>query len=45
MALDMEATYEALERIAEIQPKLAEVLNMSVAEMDFSTIRRVLNHE
>jgi signal transduction histidine kinase/DNA-binding response OmpR family regulator len=45
MALDMEETYEVLERIAEIQPELAGMLRMRVEEMDFSTIRRVLNHE
>ncbi len=45
MSLDMEATYEVLERVAEIQPELAGLLKMRVEEMDFSTIRRVLNHE
>jgi CheY-like chemotaxis protein len=45
MALDMEETYEVVERIAEIQPELAGMLRMRVEEMDFSAIRRVLNHE
>jgi hypothetical protein len=45
MALDMEETYEVLERIADIQPELAGMLRMRVEEMDFSTIRRVLNRE
>jgi len=45
IALDMEKGYEVLERIAEIQPKLAVILRMRVEEMDFTTIRRVLNHE
>ena len=45
MSSDMEVTYEVLERIAEIQPELAGLLKMRVEEMDFSTIRRVLNHE
>jgi len=45
MTLDMEATYEVLERIAEIQPELAGLLRMRVEEADFSAIKRVLNHE
>jgi len=45
IALDMEETYVVLERIAEIQPELAGMLRMRVEEMDFSTIRRVLNRE
>jgi len=45
MALDMEETYEVLERIADIQPELAGMLRKRVEEMDFSTIRRVLNRE
>ncbi len=45
IALDMEKTYEVLERIAKIQPKLADMLRMRVEETDFSTIRRVLNRE
>ena len=45
IALDMEKTYEVLERISEIQPKLADMLRMRVEEIDFTTIRRVLNHE
>ena len=45
IALDMEKGYEILERIAEIQPKLADMLRMRVEEMDFSTIRKVLKHE
>ncbi len=45
MALDMEETHKVLERIAEIQPDLADMLRIRVEEMDFSTIRRVLNHE
>jgi DNA-binding response OmpR family regulator len=45
IALDMEETYEVLERIAEIQPQLADMLRMCVEEIDFSTIRRVLNRE
>jgi len=45
IALDMEKTYEVLERIAEMQPKLADMLRMRVEEMDFSAIRRVLNRE
>jgi CheY-like chemotaxis protein len=44
-SLDMEEAYGVLERIAEIQPRLADMLRMRVEEMDFSTIRRVLNHE
>jgi len=45
IALDMEKTYEVLEGIAEIQPKLADILKIRVDEMDFTTIRRILNHE
>jgi CheY-like chemotaxis protein len=45
IALDMEKTYEVLERISEIQPKLADMLRMRVEEIDFSNIRKVLNHE
>ena len=45
IALDMEKTYEVLERISEIQPKLADLLRIKVEEMDFSNIRKVLNHE
>ena len=40
-----EVSHEVLERIAEIQPELAGMLRRRVEEMDFATIRRVLNHE
>jgi len=45
MALDMEEMAEVLERIVEVQPDLADMLRMCVEEIDFSTIRRVLNRE
>jgi hypothetical protein len=44
-ALDMEETYKVIDRIAEIQPDLAGMLRMYVEELDFSTIRNILNHE
>jgi CheY-like chemotaxis protein len=43
-ALDMEETYKVLERITEIQPELAGLLRMYVEELDFSTIRNILNN-
>jgi hypothetical protein len=45
MGLDMEETHKVLERITEIQPELAGMLRMYVAELDFSSIRNILNHE
>ena len=45
VALDMEEAREVLERIAETQPELAAMLRMSVEEMDFAAIRRILTRE
>jgi signal transduction histidine kinase/CheY-like chemotaxis protein len=45
MALDMEEMSEALERTAKTQPDLADMLKLCVEEIDFSTIRRVLNRD
>ena len=45
IALDLEEMSETLEQIAKIQPELTGMLRMCAEEMDFSTIRRVLNRE
>ncbi|MEJ1356514.1 MAG: response regulator [Candidatus Sedimenticola sp. (ex Thyasira tokunagai)] len=43
--LDIEESYEALERIAETEPALANMLRACVDEMNFGTIQKVLKHE
>jgi len=42
-ALDMEEAYEVIERVAKLQPDLAGILKLHVDEMDFSSIKRVLD--
>jgi PAS domain S-box-containing protein len=45
VALDMEEAREALEQIAANQPELAAMLSVSVEDMDFAAIRRILTRE
>ena len=43
--LDLEESYEVLDRIAETEPELSNMLRVCADEMDFSTIQKVLKHE
>lgn len=43
--LDMEASYEILERVHKAEPKLADTLRGWVDEMNFASIKKVLNHD
>lgn len=43
--LDIEQSYEVLDRIAETEPELANMLRVCVDELDFGTIQKALKHE
>ncbi|MES9900676.1 MAG: transporter substrate-binding domain-containing protein [Sedimenticola sp.] len=45
IALDLEESYEVLDRVAETEPELSNMLRVCVNEMNFSTIQKVLKHE